>query len=152
MNNVFHVFTDGSAVRNPGPGGWAAILIHGGKTWELSGSSPWTTISEMELLAAVMALRAIPAGSIVELRSDSELLIQGMSFRLLRWQSRGWRNSRGRELQYQQWWSELLRLSTQLRIRWHWIKGHSGHPIQTRADALASQAARTLSISLRRAA
>ena len=140
MNKAFHVFTDGSAVRNPGPGGWAAVLIRGRETRELSGASPWTTISEMELLAAVMALRTILAGSAVELCSDSELLIQGMRFHLRRWQSRGWRNSRGRELQYQRWWSELLELNVQMRIRWHWIKGHSGHPIQTRADELQPDA------------
>jgi ribonuclease HI len=75
MDNTFHVFTDGSVIGNPGPGGWAAVLMSGDKRREMSGSSPWTTISEMELLAAVEALRSIPAGSSVQLCSDSELLI-----------------------------------------------------------------------------
>ena len=78
MDETFYVFTDGSAIGNPGPGGWAAVLIRGGKSWEMSGSSPWTTISEMELRAAIEALHSIPAGAKVELRSDSELLIDGM--------------------------------------------------------------------------
>ena len=109
----------------------------------MSGASPWTTTSEMGLLAAVKALRSVPAGSLVELRSDSELLIHGMRFRVFRWQSQGWRNSRGMELQNQHLWRELLRLNEQLNIRWRWIRGHSGHPFQTRVDALAYRAARS---------
>ena len=144
MKKTIHIFTDGSAIRNPGPGGWAAVLIRGSKSWEISGASPWTTISEMELMAAVEALRPIPEGSLVELRSDSELLIHGMRFRVFRWQRQGWRNSRGLDLQYQELWSELIQLNERLNIRWRWIRGHSGHPVQTRVDALAYRAARSV--------
>src|ERR1039458_2421841 len=111
MEKTIHIFTDGSAIRNPGPGGWAAVFIRGSKSWEMSGASPWTTISEMELLAAVGALRSIPAGSLVELRSDSELLIHGMRFRVFRWQRQGWRNSRGMR-------SEERRVEKECRSRW----------------------------------
>jgi ribonuclease HI len=152
MDETFHVFTDGSAIGNPGPGGWAAVLIRGGKSSEMSGSSSWTTISEMELRAAIEALRSIPAGATVALHSDSELLIHGMRFRVFRWRWQGWRNSRGMALQHQQLWRELLRLNELLNIRWLWIRGHSGHPIQSRADALAYEEARTQSCSLRVAA
>ena len=152
MEKTIRIFTDGSAIRNPGPGGWAAVLIRGSKSWEMSGASPWTTISEMELRAAVEALRSIPAGSQVDLRSDSELLIHGMRFRVFRWQRQGWRNSRGMELQHQQLWRELLRLNERMNIRWRWIRGHSGHPVQTRVDALAYQAARSLSVQQKVAA
>ena len=130
----------------------AAVLIRGTKSWEMSGASPRTAISEMELLAAVEALRTLPAQSVVELRSDSELLIHGMRFRVFRWRRQGWRNSRGTELQHQQLWRELLRLNERLNIRWRWIRGHSGHPVQTRVDALAYRAARTQLCSLRTAA
>jgi ribonuclease HI len=143
MDKAFHVFTDGSAIGNPGPGGWAAVLIRGSKSWEMSGSSPWTIISEMELLAAVAALRSIPAGSFVQLRSDSELLIHGMRFHVRRWQKHGWCNSRGIPLQHQELWRELLGINERMNIRWLWIRGHNGHPVQTRADALAYRAART---------
>ena len=152
MEKTIHIFTDGSAIRNPGPGGWAAVLIRGSKSWEMSGARPWTTISEMELLAAVEALRSIPSGALVELRSDSELLINGMRFHVFRWQRQGWRNSRGMELQHQQLWKELLRLNERMNIRWRWIRGHSGHPIQSRVDALAYQAARAATIQERIAA
>jgi len=118
----------------------------------MSGSSSWTTISEMELLAAVEALRSIPSGSLVELWSDSELLIHGMRFRVFRWKRRGWRNSRGLELQHQQLWRDLLRLNEQMNIRWRWIRGHSGHRVQTRVDALAYRAAQTAWFNARKAA
>jgi len=140
MSKPFRVFTDGSAIGNPGPGGWAAVLIQNGKRWEISGSSQWTTISEMELRAAVEALRSIPMGAKVELRSDSQLLIQGMQFRVFRWQRNGWRNSRGTP--NQQLWRDLLVLTESISVRWCWIKGHNGHPIQARADELAYQEAR----------
>ena len=152
MENTFHIFTDGSAIGNPGPGGWAAVLITCGKSSEMSGSSPWTTISEMELLAAAEALRSIPAGSHVQLCSDSEFLISGMRFHVTRWQSQGWRNSRGAPLQHQELWRELLAMNARMNIRWQWIRSHSRHPFQTRADALAYKAARTQCSDLRMAA
>jgi ribonuclease HI len=142
MSKPICVFTDGSAIGNPGPGGWAAVLVQNGKRREISGSSPWTTVSEMELRAAVEALRSIPMGPKVELRSDSQLLIQGMQFRVFRWRNSGWCNSRGTPLQYQQLWRELLVLTESISVRWCWIRGHNGHPIQTRADELAYQEAR----------
>jgi ribonuclease HI len=152
MENTFHIFTDGSAIGNPGPGGWAAVLMTGGKSWEMSGSSSWATISEMELLAAVEALRSIPAGSLVQLCSDSELLISGMLFHIGRWKSQGWRNSRGAPLQHQELWRELLSMNKRMTIQWQWIRGHSRHPFQTRADVLAYQAARIQRCGLQMAA
>jgi ribonuclease HI len=152
MDNTFHVFTDGSVIGNPGPGGWAAVLIRDDKSWEISGSSQWTTISEMELQAAVEALRTIPTGAHVQLCSDSELLIHGMLFHVERWQSQGWRNSRGTPLQHQGLWRELLAMNERMNIHWQWIRGHSRHPFQTRADALAYKAARTQVCGLQMAA
>ncbi|MGA7831160.1 MAG: ribonuclease H [Terracidiphilus sp.] len=152
MNNQFFIFTDGSSIGNPGPAGWAAIVLHGTKRQEIAGSVPWSTVSEMELRAAVEALRLTPTGARIELRSDSELLIEGMRFLVFRWQRDGWRNSRGFDLQHQELWRELLYLNELRTIRWWWIRGHSGHPIQSRADALAYQAARAQFSSLPMAA
>ena len=92
MTNIVRIFTDGSAIGNPGPGGWGAVVIHGNKRREMSGAFPWATISEMELLAAIEALRSIPPGTRVDLHSDSELLIEGMRDFVFRWRSQGWRN------------------------------------------------------------
>ena len=111
--------------------------MSGYKRWEISGANAWTTISEMELMAAVEALHSIPVGSDVQLCSDSELPIHGMLFHIERWQSQGWHNSRGAPLQHQRLWRELLAMSERMTIQWQWIRGHSRHPLQTRADALA---------------
>ena len=144
MDRTYRIFTDGSAIGNPGPGGWAAVLMQGSKHWEMSGACPWTTISEMELVAAVQALRSLPGRARIELHSDSEYLIYGMRAFVFQWQRHGWRNRRGSELRHRELWAELIKLNTRLSIRWKWIKGHNGHPEQDRADTLAYQAARTL--------
>lgn len=144
MDTTFRIFTDGSAIGNPGPGGWGAVLILGRKRWEMSGASSRATSSEMELIAAIQALRALPHGARVELRSDSEYLIYGMRVFVFRWQKQGWRNRRGGELQNRELWTELIDLNAQLRVKWRWLRGHNGHPIQKRADALAYREAREL--------
>ena len=152
MEKVIRIFADGSAIRNPGPGGWGVVLIQGRERWEMSGGHPWTTISEMELVAAVQALRPLPARARIELHSDSEYLIYGMRAYALRWQRHGWRNRRGTQLQHRELWTELIELNTSLLIRWKWIKGHSGHRDQSRADELAYEAARSLCVQQKVAA
>ena len=152
MDQTYRIFTDGSAIGNPGPGGWGSVLMQGNKRWEMSGARPWTTISEMELVAAVQALRSLPGRARIDLYSDSEYLIYGMRCFVFHWQHRGRRNRRGTQLQHRELWAELVKLNTQLSIRWKWIKGHNGHPDQNRADALAYQAARTLWVRERAAA
>ena len=144
MYQTYRIFTDGSAIGNPGPGGWGVVLMQGPKRWELSGASPRTSVSEMELVAAVQALRPLPDRAQIELYSDSEYLIYGMRTFVLRWQRQGWRNRRGTRLQHRQLWAELIALNTRLRVRWLWLRGHNGHREQTRADALAYRAARRL--------
>lgn len=152
MNQHFRIYTDGSSIGNPGPGGWGAVIIQGNQRREMFGAFPWTTISEMELLAAIEALRSMPTGARVELYSDSELLIYGMRGLVLRWQDQGWRNRRGAALQHRILWTQLLRLNRELHIQWRWLRGHNGHPQQTRADALAYRAAKSLLANQRLAA
>jgi ribonuclease HI len=91
----------------------------------------------MEITAAVHALRSVPESSTIILGSDSELLIQGMEHLALRWDSHGWKNRRGKPLQFCQLWIELLELNRKHSIRWKWVKGHNGHPEQERVDKLA---------------
>ena len=146
MERIIRIFTDGSAIGNPGPGGWGAVVIEGKKLREMSGAVRWTDISEMELLAAVKALRSIPTGARIELCSDSELLILGMRGFVLRWKSQGWRNRRGVALQHRDLWLQLIEFNLVLDIRWRWLRGHNGHRWQCRADALAYQAARSLTV------
>jgi ribonuclease HI len=146
VNQTYRIFTDGSAIGNPGPGGWGVVVIRGKKRWELSGAHSWTTISEMELVAAVEALRSLEGRARIELYSDSEYLIYGMRIFVSHWQRQGWRNRRGTQLQHRELWMELIELNTSLPIRWMWIKGHSGHRDQSRADELAYEAARSLCV------
>jgi ribonuclease HI len=135
------IFTDGSAIGNPGPGGWAALLLGRPRTRILQGSHPSTCIAEMELTAALMALRSLNEPSAVVLYSDSELLIQGMKHLAQRWSNDGWRNRRGKPLQYRSIWHELLELNRLHSIRWQWIRGHNGHPEQQRTDRMAYEQA-----------
>jgi ribonuclease HI len=137
VSEPIRIFTDGSAIGNPGPGGWAALLLQGTKTRVLSGGNSFTCIAEMEITAAVHALRSLPESSTIILSSDSELLIQGMEHLALRWDSHGWKNRRGKPLQFCQLWIELLELNRKHSIRWKWVKGHNGHPEQERVDKLA---------------
>lgn len=152
MNQHFRIYTDGSSIGNPGPGGWGAVIIQGNQRREMFGAFPWTTISEMELLAAIEALRSMPTGARIELYSDSELLICGMRGFVLRWHDQGWRNRRGAALQHRNLWTQLMRLNCELHIQWRWLRGHNGHPQQTRADALAYRAAKSLLTNQRLAA
>ena len=152
MDRTYRIFTDGSAIGNPGPGGWGAVVTQGKRRWEMSGAFPWTTISEMELVAAVQALRPLPERARIELHSDSEYLIYGMGTFVLRWQRHGWRNRRGVRMQHRKLWADLLALDERLHVRWIWLRGHNGHRDQTRADALAYQAARALWVQQKAAA
>ena len=144
MEKIIRIFTDGSAIGNPGPGGWGAVVMEGKNLREMCGAFPWTDISEMELVAAVEALRSIPPGSRIELYSDSELLIYGMRGLVLRWKSQGWRNRRGIAIQNRDLWLQLSELNLASNIRWRWLRGHNGHRWQSRADKLAYRAARNL--------
>lgn len=100
MNQTYRVFTDGSAIGNPGPGGWGAVVMNGTRRREMSGGYPRTTISEMELVAAIEALRTLPFGARVDLHSDSQYLIYGMNCFISKWERDGWRNHRGSPIQH----------------------------------------------------
>jgi ribonuclease HI len=97
---------------------WGVVLIREKLRWEMSGPHPWTTISEMELVAAVEALHSGDGRARIELHSDSEYLIDGMRAFVSRWQRQGWRDRRGTQLQHRELWSELIVLNAQLHIRW----------------------------------
>jgi ribonuclease HI len=144
VNRTYRVFTDGSAIGNPGPGGWGVVVMNRTRRREMSGGYTRTTVSEMELVAAIEALRSLPTGVRVDLHSDSQYLIYGMSTFISRWERDGWRNRRGCHIQPRQLWTELTLLNAKREVRWVWLKGHSGHRDQTRADSLAYQAARAL--------
>jgi ribonuclease HI len=141
------VYTDGGCDPNPGPGGWGAILRWEGREWLLSGNDPSTTNNRMELQAAAAAL-ALLEGLLgrcrVDLHTDSEYLRLGITDWIDGWIRRGWRTSGDAPVQNQDLWRTLHRLTEAHAVSWHWLKGHAGHPLNERADRLATEARQAL--------
>lgn len=139
------VYTDGACLGNPGPGGWAAILLWGPHRREIFGGETQTTNNRMELRAAIEALRALREPAAVDLYTDSAYLKRGVTEWLPRWKEQGWRRREGKALKpvaNADLWQELDVLLGRHAVRFHWIEGHAGHPENTRANALARQAMR----------
>jgi ribonuclease HI len=132
------IYTDGACSGNPGPGGWAAIVIDGPTTRELSGGEPSTTNQRMELRAALEGLRAVPGQRAIDLHSDSAYLINCFRERwYLRWRANGWRNAQKKPVENRDLWEALLAESERHDVRWHKVAGHSGDALNDRADRLA---------------
>ncbi|RMF99156.1 MAG: ribonuclease HI [Gammaproteobacteria bacterium] len=132
------IYTDGACRGNPGPGGWGALLIYNGKERELHGGEPATTNNRMELLAAIRALEALREPCRVQLYTDSDYLRRGISEWLPAWKRRGWRTSSRKPVKNVDLWQRLDALAQAHRVEWHWVRGHSGHPQNERADGLAN--------------
>ena len=134
---VIDIFTDGACRRNPGPGGWAALLRGGGKEREISGGETLTTNNRMELTAAIRALVALKKPCRVRLHTDSQYVRDGITQWIHGWQRNGWRTADKKPVKNAELWAELLEAVKPHRVEWHWVKGHSGHPENDRVDALA---------------
>jgi ribonuclease HI len=134
-------YTDGACIGNPGPGGWGAILVSGEGRQEIGGGAAHTTNNRMELTAVIEALRRVPAESRVQVVTDSEYVLKGMTQWLPGWRRRGWRTSTGQPVVNQDLWETLSALVGD-RVSWEWVRGHAGHPENERADALARGYAR----------
>jgi ribonuclease HI len=132
-------YTDGACRGNPGPGGWGALLEHNGRVRELSGGEADTTNNRMELTAAIRALEALKQPCRVDLYTDSVYVKSGISEWLPRWRARGWRTASRTPVKNQDLWMRLDELAALHDVRWHWVKGHAGHPGNERADALANR-------------
>lgn len=131
------IHTDGACLGNPGPGGWAALLRWNGSEKLLSGGEPLTTNNRMELLAAIAGLEALKAPCEVALHSDSKYVLQGISEWLPGWKRKGWKTASGGTVKNQDLWQRLDAAAAPHRVRWHWVKGHAGHPDNERVDAAA---------------
>ncbi len=138
------IYTDGACLGNPGPGGWAAILEFGDRRRELSGAEPATTNNRMELTAAIAALNALRRDCEVVLYTDSRYVLQGMTAWLPRWQRKGWRTAAGKAVENRDLWEQLIAAAAPHRIRWEWVRGHTGVPGNERADELARVAAHSV--------
>src|SRR5206468_1067109 len=133
------IYTDGACKGNPGPGGWGAVLQMDGEEKELFGGEPQTTNNRMELTAVIRALELLERPCQIEVYTDSQYVQKGISEWLLDWKRRGWRTADKKPVKNVDLWRELDRLAGLHRIAWHWVKGHSGHPENERADALANR-------------
>lgn len=138
------LFTDGSCLGNPGPGGWACILRYGKHERVLRGGEPHTTNNRMELSAAIFGLRALLETCHVTVITDSQYLQQGMTGRLSQWRSRGWLNSRGETIANRDLWEQLAAAASPHKTKWQWVRSHGSDPDQDRCDALAQQSAKSV--------
>jgi ribonuclease HI len=137
---LVEIFTDGACRGNPGLGGWGALLRQNGHEKTLYGSVAATTNNRMELTAAIEALAALKKSCDVDLYTDSQYVRLGMTEWLSGWKKKGWQNSNKQPVKNIDLWQQLDDLASKHQIRWHWVKGHSGHPENERVDLLANQA------------
>lgn len=139
MTDMVEVFTDGACRGNPGPGGWGAILRCKGKEKELFGGEAETTNNRMEMMAAIMALESLSRPCQVVLTTDSKYVLQGITEWIIGWKKRGWKNSAKQPVKNVDLWQRLDKINATHQVEWHWVKGHSGHDENERADALANR-------------
>ena len=126
---MIDIFTDGSCIGNPGPGGWAAIIVENGGSRKVHGSDENTTNNRMEVLAAIQGIEATPSGVDVRVHSDSSYLINTMT--------KGWKRNKNQDL-----WARLDFEVAKRNVQWNWVKGHAGHPLNEKADRIANAEAR----------
>jgi len=136
MAKRVEIWTDGSCLGNPGPGGYAAVLRYGPHERVLTGGEPETTNNRMELMAAIVALESLTRPVQVMLHSDSSYVVKGMSEWIEGWKRKGWKKVKNRDL-----WERLDRAAASHWIEWVWVRGHAGDPMNERVDRLAQAAA-----------
>jgi len=136
VKDSVEIFTDGSCDPNPGPGGWAAIIIDGDKKTEICGSESHSTNNRMELTAALEALRKVDASKSLRIFTDSQYLQKGVTEWMKNWKARNWKR-KGGVLANIDLWQALSAELDHRKITWKWIRGHNGHPHNERADRLA---------------
>ena len=142
---MIQIYTDGACRGNPGPGGWAALLMLGAHEKELSGAEAHTTNNRMELTAVIRALEALRRPVRARLYTDSQYVRDGITRWVSQWQARGWRTADRKPVKNQDLWQRLAELAGNHQIEWHWVRGHTGVPGNERVDRLANAAIDALS-------
>lgn len=135
---MIEIFTDGACKGNPGPGGWGVLLRTGEHEKTLHGGELDTTNNRMELMAAIMGLAALKRPCSVRLTTDSQYVMKGMQEWLPNWKKRGWKTASKQPVKNADLWQQLDEQVSRHQVEWRWVRGHTGHPDNERADQLAN--------------
>ncbi len=138
MMLMITIYTDGSSRGNPGPGGYAGIILSDDHVTELGGREEHTTNNRMELMGAIKALESVSENNNVTLYTDSEYVMKGITLWIQGWQAKGWKTAAKKPVLNQDLWQELLRVSEAKDIKWKYVAGHAGHALNERCDEIAT--------------
>ena len=138
---MIKIYTDGSCLENPGNGGWAAIIFMNNEKIIISGHKKNTTNNQMELMAAIEALKKIPKDQEVQMYTDSKYVKMGITEWIKKWSQNDWKTSSKQRVKNIELWKELNDISKKHKIEWHWVKAHAGNPNNEEVDELAKKAA-----------
>jgi ribonuclease HI len=139
MPERVELFTDGACRGNPGPGGWGTVLRFDGSEKELFGGEKNTTNNRMELMAVIRGLQTLKRRCAVDVTTDSQYVKNGITQWIHNWKRNGWRTAARKPVKNDDLWRQLDEAVAGHDVSWHWVKGHSGHPENERADALANR-------------
>jgi len=138
---MIKIYTDGSCLKNPGNGGWAAIINNDGEVKKISGNEKNTTNNRMELMAPINALKGIDPNKEIEIYTDSQYVKLGITEWINTWLKNSWKTSKKEDVKNKDLWLELYNLSKLLNVKWNWVKAHAGNPLNEEVDLLAKKAA-----------
>ncbi len=137
-HNIVYIYTDGACKGNPGPGGWGAVLKYGESVKEIKGSTKDTTNNIMELTAVIEALKTLTRSCEIIITTDSNYVKDGITEWIHQWKIKGWKTASKKPVKNKELWQALEEETDRHEIKWEWVKGHSGHPENERADELAN--------------
>lgn len=139
MTGVVQIYSDGACKGNPGPGGWGTFIVSQGEEKELWGGESQTTNNRMELMGAIRGLEYLKQRSTIVLTTDSQYVIKGINEWMAGWKRRGWKTASKEPVKNIDLWKRMDELVNQHSITWKWVRGHTGHPGNERADMLANR-------------
>ena len=138
---MIKIYTDGSCLKNPGNGGWAAIICTDNEVKKISGSEKDTTNNRMELMATINALKEVNSEDLIEIYTDSKYVKNGITDWIHNWIKNNWKTSNKEDVKNKDLWVQLHDLNNNSNIKWNWVKAHAGNPLNEEVDLLAKKAA-----------